>query len=103
MKSRSAIQATAPPTTRPTMNVSLTRHLQSFVQTRVASGRYQSVSEVVREGLRLLEQREADREDAKGLRKKIAIGLEQARRGELLDGEQVFRELETRTRRRRAA
>ncbi len=36
------------------------------------------------------------------LRKKIAVGLEQARRGDLLDGEQVFRQLEERTRKRRA-
>lgn len=40
------------------MNVSLTRELEEFVRDRVATGRYHSASEVVREGLRLLESRE---------------------------------------------
>jgi hypothetical protein len=54
-----------------------------------------SPSDVVSEGLRLLEELEvaadADLEDA---RPAIAVGLEQARRGELLGGEEVFRTLE---------
>ena len=37
------------------MNVSLTPELETFVQTKVTSGRYTSASEVVREALRLLE------------------------------------------------
>ena len=41
------------------MNVSLTEHLDKFVGQQVETGRYSSASEVVREGLRLLEQREA--------------------------------------------
>jgi Arc/MetJ-type ribon-helix-helix transcriptional regulator len=55
---------------------------------------YPSVSVVVRAGLRLLEAAEREREAALDeVRPKIAIGLEQARRGELLDGEAVFDEL----------
>jgi antitoxin ParD1/3/4 len=34
------------------MNVSLTPELEKFVQSRVASGLFQTASEVVREGLR---------------------------------------------------
>jgi antitoxin ParD1/3/4 len=76
------------------MNVSLTPELEAFVSARVASGRYQSASEVVRAGLRLLEADEREREAALAeVRQKIAVGLEQARRGELLDGEAVFDEL----------
>ena len=41
------------------MNVSLTDKLKDFVNTLVKEGRYQSASEVVREGLRLLEIRES--------------------------------------------
>jgi antitoxin ParD1/3/4 len=41
------------------MNVSLTPELQAFVEETVKSGRYGSASEAVREGLRLLEEREA--------------------------------------------
>ena len=40
---------------RTSLNVSLTPELEQFVQSRVASGRYQTASEVIREGLRLLE------------------------------------------------
>ena len=77
------------------LTVRLTPEMEKFVASRVASGRYPSASEVVREGLRLLEQHERAREAAlDDLRREIAIGLEQARRGELLDGEAVFEELE---------
>ncbi len=41
------------------LNVSLTPELATFIQARVASGRYQSASEVVRAALRLLERDEA--------------------------------------------
>lgn len=41
------------------MNVSLTPELDAFVEQAVKSGRYGSASEAVREGLRLLQEREA--------------------------------------------
>ncbi len=44
----------------PTQNVNLPEHLSRFIRERVESGRYQNASEVVRAGLRLLEQREAE-------------------------------------------
>jgi antitoxin ParD1/3/4 len=43
---------------RTPMNVSLTPELESFVNAKVRSGRYNSASEVVREALRLLEDQE---------------------------------------------
>lgn len=76
------------------MNVSLTPELEQFVHAKVKSGRYLSASEVVREALRLLEERDRLREmQLQTLREKIAIGIEQSDRGELLDGEEVFQEL----------
>lgn len=79
---------------RSSMNVSLTPELQHFVESRVATGRYQTASEVVREGLRLLEERERARDTAlEELRAKIKRGIEQADRGEFIDGESVFEEI----------
>lgn len=39
-------------------SVSLSDHFVEFAQAQVRSGRYGSISEVVREGLRMLEERE---------------------------------------------
>ncbi len=81
----------------PSLTVSLTPELESFVSSRISSGHNRSASEVVAEGLRLLARQEVDSGAAlTELRAKIAVGLEQAERGELLDGEEVFRELEER-------
>lgn len=44
----------------PTCNVVLTEHQATFVEQLVASGRYRNVSEVLREGLRLIETRETE-------------------------------------------
>ena len=42
----------------PTRNVVLSERQQQLVETLVQSGRYQNASEVLREGLRLIEERE---------------------------------------------
>jgi len=87
---------------RISINVSLTPELERFIAARVSSGRYQSASEVVRDSLRLLEEKELAREAArKDLREKIAVGLEQIKNGQVHDGEQVFNELDERSRKRR--
>jgi antitoxin ParD1/3/4 len=44
----------------PTRNVVLTDHQTAFVEQLVASGRYQNASEVLREGLRLVERNETE-------------------------------------------
>ena len=67
------------------MNVSLTPELEAFVHDKVASGRYTSASEVVRESLRLLEEREWLRERRiDELRKEIQIGIDELQRGEAI-------------------
>lgn len=66
------------------MNVSLTPELEQLVTEKVESGLYNSASEVVREALRLLKERDDLREARLDeLRREIAIGLEQADRGEM--------------------
>ena len=74
------------------MNVHLTPELKQLVEDRVASGRYSSASEVIRAGLRLLEEEEKWRAD---VRQKIAEGMAQAKAGQLVDGEEVFDRLES--------
>jgi len=95
-------------------NVSLTDEQDALVERLVKSGRYASASEVVREGLRLLqredEARLLDKWLAEGLtreeqaaippevferardsiRAKVREGLAEARRGEFVDGEEFF-------------
>jgi antitoxin ParD1/3/4 len=44
----------------PTRNVVLTDHQHQVIESLVGSGRYQNASEVLREGLRLVERREAE-------------------------------------------
>ena len=76
------------------MNVNLTPELERLIQEKVASGLYNNQSEVVREALRLLEQQDRLRElHMVRLRAALAEGLEQAERGEALDGEEVIREM----------
>lgn len=73
------------------MNVSLTDELEKLVQKKVDSGRYTSASEVVRAGLRLLEQEDELRETRlAAMRAEIRAGIDQAERGELVDGEEAI-------------
>jgi len=74
------------------MNANLGPVFEQFVSELVASGLYQSQSEVIREGLRLLK----EREELKKLRKEIAMGSAQADRGEFVDGPEAFRKIRRR-------
>jgi antitoxin ParD1/3/4 len=77
------------------MNVSLTPELEQLVHEKVKSGRYLSASEVVREGLRLLEERDRLHQiRLSELQQKLTIGVQQADQGELLEADDVFAELE---------
>lgn len=61
------------------MNISLTPELELFVTRKVESGMYQTASEVVRDGLRLLrEHDDLHQSRLETLRKEIAVGIEQA-------------------------
>lgn len=101
-------------------NVSLTDEQDALVERLVKSGRYASASEVIRDGLRLLQRDEEARlldkwlvegltpaEEAslpaglldrarKTIRAKVREGLDEARRGEFVDGEAFFARWRTR-------
>jgi len=74
----------------PTRNVVLTNHQEELIETLVGSGRYQNASEVLRDGLRLVEQREA--EDAvklEVLREAAGVGFDALDRGEFKEFEKI--------------
>jgi antitoxin ParD1/3/4 len=76
------------------VNVSLTPELEALIQARVRSGRYTSASEVVREALRLLEDRdELRRLHLAELRSQVAAGLDSLDRGQTRDGDAVIDEI----------
>lgn len=101
-------------------NVALTDEQNALIQRLVKSGRYASASEVVRDGLRLLQRDEEARlldkwlvegltpeEEAsipadvlnrarETIRAKVREGLDEARRGEFVDGEEFFARWKTR-------
>lgn len=69
-----------------TRNVVLTERQEKLIEALVRSGRYQNASEVLREGLRLIERREAEdaaRLDA--LREATAVGISALERGAFKD------------------
>jgi len=75
------------------MNVSLTPELEKFVQDTVATGRYNSASEVIRASLRRFEEEENWKEYAKA---KIAKGLEDVAAGRIVTEEQFLEDLRQR-------
>ncbi len=64
-----------------TTSLSLGEHWEIFIKNEVASGRYGSASEVVRDALRHMEEHKSKLE---ALRKHLAQGEEQAMRGEFV-------------------
>ena len=76
------------------MDVSLTPELEKLVNSQVESGKYGSVSEVINEALRLLQEHQKSGEARlESLRHEIAKGIDQADRGELIPGDQAFNRL----------
>jgi antitoxin ParD1/3/4 len=77
------------------MNVSLTPELEKLVHHKVETRLYTSASEVIREALRLMEERDqmqALQKDA--IRKKIAAGMASLRAGKGTDGEAFMAQMD---------
>ncbi len=76
------------------MKVSLTPEQEKFVLDQIKNGRAQSAEEVVGCGLEFLRAHdEFVDKNLEHLRQEIDIGIQQADRGELIDGEQFFENL----------
>ena len=86
------------------MNVSLTPQLEKLVKEKVASGKYNSASEVMREALRLLEEQEELRKiRIEGLKRDITLGvadLEAGRYKRYASGRDLFDDITKRGRQR---
>jgi antitoxin ParD1/3/4 len=87
------------------MNVSLTPELEQYVNKRVQSGLYHSASEVIREGLRLLKEKdEVHQRKLEELRSEVQIGIDQADRGQVSTlNTETLKEIKSRGRARLAA
>ncbi len=84
------------------MNVRLSGEDERFVSREVASGRYESTQEVVRDSLRLLqEQKIVEKRRRIKLNAQIEEGLAELDRGEWTPSDQVFQALREKSRRRR--
>jgi antitoxin ParD1/3/4 len=74
----------------PTRNVDLPEHFDQFIEAGISSGRFSDASEIVREGLRLLEEREEeDRAKLEKLRALAKEGFDQLDRGEGIEFESM--------------
>jgi antitoxin ParD1/3/4 len=79
------------------MNVSLSPELEHLVEEKVKSGMYNSASEVIRAGLRLLQEQDELRQiRLRELKREVQQGLDEIERGEVVDGDEVFQELRER-------
>jgi len=79
------------------MNVSLTPELENLIEQKVKAGMYNSASEVIRAGLRLLQEHEEIKYlSLEDLRYEVRRGLEEIKHGKVVDGDEVFKELRER-------
>jgi antitoxin ParD1/3/4 len=79
------------------MDILLPPELEEMLRQKVESGQYSSTSEVIQDALWLFYYRDRLQElKLEELRKEIAIGLEQADKGQLTPAEEVFERLRER-------
>ncbi len=88
----------------PEMNISLTPEMEKWVHGKVGSGPYTSASEVVREALRALHEKETrDRSKLANLRDAVHLGIASADEGGLVEWDDALsRDVKALGRKRRA-
>jgi antitoxin ParD1/3/4 len=79
----------------PTRNINLTEHYDRFIEDQIVSGQYKNASEVMRAGLRLLEQRTSEEREKLAMLRALAAEafdeLDQGR-GIVLEGREQLEE-----------
>lgn len=88
------------------MNVRLTQELEKFIEQEVKTGMYQSASEVIRAGLRLLKDEKTPKprfmvSSMEELEEKLLVGIRQLDRGEGIPGGVAAKQLRERAKARR--
>jgi antitoxin ParD1/3/4 len=84
------------------MNISLSSEIEKFIESQVESGKYPSAEEVIVAGIRLLQEREhLYKGRFEELKREIMLGVEASQRGEVVDGETVFSQLQQKLQQRR--
>jgi antitoxin ParD1/3/4 len=84
------------------MNISLKPEYEQFVQSQVDSGRFASIDEAIGYAFHLLEnEQEYDPLWLEETRQKIAVGLAQIEKGQVLDGNSVIERLQAKVQRAR--
>ena len=76
-----------------TLNVSLTPVLRKYVQSKLRSGRYESASEVVRDAIRALQEREQAAALWSEVRGKVAVARREVAEGKMVDGDAAMGEI----------
>jgi antitoxin ParD1/3/4 len=84
------------------MNIQLKAEYEQFIQTRIATGRYENAEDVIIKALKLLEEWEKGYQKwEEETKNKLAAGLASIERGDVLDGEVVIARLEDKLRKAR--
>ncbi len=83
------------------MTVTLTPEQEEFIAEQLKNGHYRSADDVIAQSLGMLRaQEEFIRANAGELREKIAVGMDQIRRGEVVDGRAATQSVREKLRRR---
>ncbi|MBW4478128.1 MAG: type II toxin-antitoxin system ParD family antitoxin [Tolypothrix brevis GSE-NOS-MK-07-07A] len=85
------------------MNISLDPTHEQFVISKIESGKYANADEVIAAALQLLEEQEQYILWLNDTRQKVAVGLEEIERGDVLDTEVVINQLKEKLLQKREA
>ena len=78
------------------MNISLTPELEAFVQEKVKSGLYTSISEVIRESLRIMHTYEdLQKQRINQLNQAIEVGMQQLDSGQKIEADDSYKRLKS--------
>ncbi len=82
--------------------ITLKPELREFITNKIAQGKYQTLNEAINKGLELLKfQEEIYQGRFEDLQREIMLGVEASERGEVIDSELLFSQLENKLKQKR--